>query len=256
MVYVSEVEGLFPFVDPSNQILDRMYLIQEAVGDVSRQLAAATDDSHLLFVFKDTMLLVRDCALDTSRATDALARFTQAVSSSFTALDVHLDVHLSNIGIRYQAYLDCLEELLTKSIRAVDALLTLDDCVAHTLSYALIIHYIMLHVLIPLNTWLYLIEPSSRAIMLTRGRTTLASIRENVVEIEDSIRLLQSYASDARAHFRPGILSDIRGEPLEKRMELDSALEAVESHLWGSINGMEFVAQRVGWASNASMYLR
>ncbi|TRM68957.1 hypothetical protein BD626DRAFT_472474 [Schizophyllum amplum] len=255
MAYNSrEIGELFPFLEPAGKIQRRLYMIPYAVKSASSQLAASTTDPHLQSMFKDTMMLLRDCALDASHTMSALSNFFRALSSTFRELDVDLDTHLSVIDTRYHAVVERLEELLDMSLRVAKALVGLEECVTNTLAYTPGIHFILIHALYPLVTRWNLVPISPRGVMLIDGCSSLNNIRLSVVEISASVRLLKSYTSGARAHFSVDYLRDVRRLPYDRREALVSALKTITLDLGGAVHAINSMTSRIKRASSPSLY--
>ncbi|KAL1729501.1 hypothetical protein EV714DRAFT_284832 [Schizophyllum commune] len=236
MVYISEVEHLFPFVEPTHQIYDRMFMLQDCLPTAARQLAEATTDASLHSAFIYALHDLCDCATALAHAMGALSYFTGAISQSFMSVDAELDPFILEIGTLYDAFINCLEDL--------------EDMVVQTLSYPPCIDHMLVKYIFPFIARHWIIDLSPRAIMLTAGRSTLVDVRLTVLEIADLLRVLKTYASDARAHFRPEVLASIRAQPLDTRTALSSALDAVTRDLRGGVHAMESASQRIGYAIN------
>ncbi|KAL1759952.1 hypothetical protein FB107DRAFT_204063 [Schizophyllum commune] len=250
MTYISEVEHLFPFVEPTHQIYDRMFMLQDRLPSAARQLAEAATDASLHSAFISALHDLCDCATALAHAMSALSYFTGAISQSFMSVDAELDPLILETGKLYDVFIACLEDVLSLADRSNVALLRLEDMVVQTLSYPPCIDYMLVKYLFPFIARHWIIDLSPRAIMLTAGRSTLVDVRLTVLEIADLLRVLKTYASDARAHFRPEVLASIRAQPLDTRTALSSALDAVTRDLRGGVHAMESASQRIGYAIN------
>ncbi|KAL1759951.1 hypothetical protein FB107DRAFT_204190 [Schizophyllum commune] len=255
MVYISQIEHHFPFIEPAHQITDRIFMLQDGLPKVADRLAAATTDTPVRSAAVNALNATRDCATNVGHAMDALSKFTRAISKSFMDVDGELDPHVREIGLLYEAFLDRLDNVLDSADRSNSAWSKLEDVMVHTLSYPPVVDYVFVHVLLPFMTRHKLVDLPSRAFMLTSGRTTLANARLNVQEIADLARHLITYASDSRANFRVEVLAGIRAQTVDKRTILISALDAVYSELRGAFHAMESSAQRLGWMAEDMTYL-
>ncbi|KAI5890101.1 uncharacterized protein SCHCODRAFT_02546260 [Schizophyllum commune H4-8] len=248
MVYISEVEHLFPFVEPTHQIYDRMFMLQDCLPTVARQLSEATTDMSVHGALIDAIYKLRDCATAVAHAMSALSDFTRAISSFFEDVESELDLQIVEIAKHYEAFLDCLENVLNLTSRCDDALVKAEAVMVHALSYhPSIVDYVLVKYLFPFIARHWIIDLSPRAIMLTAGRSTLGDVRLTVFEIADLMRLLRTYASESRAHFRLDVLVGIRAQPKDTRTALSSALDAVTRDLRGGVHAMESAEQRIGY---------
>ncbi|KAI5890100.1 uncharacterized protein SCHCODRAFT_02690112 [Schizophyllum commune H4-8] len=255
MVYISQVEHLFPFIEPAHQITDRIFMLQDGLPRVADQIAAATTDTPVRLAAINALNATRDCATNVGHAMDALSKFTRAISKSFMDVDGELDPHVREIGVLYEAFLDCLENVLDSADQSNNAWSKSEDIVIHTLSYPPVVDYVFVHHLFPFIIRHNLVDLSSRAVMLTSGRTTLANARLNVLDIADLARHLKTYAADSRANFRLEVLAGIRAQTVDSRSLLASALDAVYNELRGAVHAMESSAQRFGWMADDMTYL-
>ncbi|KAL1679017.1 hypothetical protein EV122DRAFT_210863 [Schizophyllum commune] len=255
MVYISEVQHLFPFIEPVHQMTDRIFMLQDGLPRVADRLAAATTDKPVRLAAINALHATRDCATNVGHALDALSKLTLAISKSFVDVDAELDPRVGEIGVLYEAFLDCLGNVLDSADQSNDAWSKLEDITVQTLSYPPVMNYFFVHFLFPFITRHNLVDLSSRAVMLTSGRTTLANARLNVLEIADLARHLEAYASDSRANFRVEVLAGIRAQTTDRRTILISALDAVWSELDGASHAMESSAQRLGWMAEDMTYL-
>ena len=232
----------------------RIYMLQNVLPSVAEQLAESTTDASVRSAFQSAIKDLRDCATAVTDATDALSHFTRAISQSFMTDDSPIDPYILEIGKLYEAYMDRLEDVLGSAGRSSDALGRLDGIIIHAMSYPLVVDYVFVNVLFPFIARHRLVDLSSRAIMLTTGRTTLHNVRSNVHEIADLARLLKAYAADARAHFRLDAIVGIRALPTDKRLALNAALDAVYFDLRSGVHGMESASRQIGWATNILGY--
>ena len=225
-------------------------MLQDRLPSAARQLSEATTDVSLHSAFISALHDLCDCATALAHAMGALSYFTGAISQSFMSVDAELDPLILETGKLYDAFIACLEDVLSLADRSNVALLRLEDMVVQTLSYPPCIDHMLVKYIFPFIARHWIIDLSPRAIMLTAGRSTLVDVRLTVLEIADLLRVLKTYASDARAHFRPEVLASIRAQPSDTRTALSSALDAVTRDLRGGVHAMESASQRIGYAIN------
>ncbi|KAI5890096.1 uncharacterized protein SCHCODRAFT_02546243 [Schizophyllum commune H4-8] len=215
-------------------MLERIFLIQHGVPVIARPLAEPGANTSVRLAFADTAHVLHVCAMAVARVVRVLARFTQAMLEAVTAVDTEVEPHGLKLSGLYDTFMERLENLLKSIDRSNEALVRLDGLITQTLSYPPVFNYVFLRHIIPFIMRHNAIRLSSRAIIMTAGRPTLANIRLTVLEIADMAHRLRNHASDGRAHFSLDGLVEIWGLSQDKRSKLCDALNTIVFDLDGS----------------------
>ncbi|KAL1662671.1 hypothetical protein GGF50DRAFT_58527 [Schizophyllum commune] len=215
-------------------MLERIFLIQHGVPVTARPLAEPGANASVRLAFAETAHVLHDCAMAVARAIRVLARFTQAILEAVTAVDTEVEPHGLKLSGLYDTFMERLEDLLKSTDRSNEALVRFDGLITQTLSYPPVLNYVFLRHIIPFIMRHNAMGLSSRAVIMTTGRPTLANIRLNVLEIADLARRFRNYVLDGRAHFSLDGLVEIWGLSQDKRSKLCDALNTIVFDLDGS----------------------
>ncbi|KAL1679021.1 hypothetical protein EV122DRAFT_210829 [Schizophyllum commune] len=215
-------------------MLERIFLIQHGVPVIGRPLAGLGANASVRLTFAETGQALHDCAMAVARAIRVLARFTQAMLEAVKAVDTEVEPHGLKLSGLYDTFVERLEDLLKSTDRSNEALVRFDGLITQTLSYPPVSNYVLIKHLIPFIMRHNAMELSSRAVIMTTGRPTLANIRLTVLEIADMTRHLRNHVSDGRAHFSLNGLVEIWGLSQGKRSKLCDALNTIVFDLDGS----------------------
>ncbi|KAL1744830.1 hypothetical protein HDZ31DRAFT_63722 [Schizophyllum fasciatum] len=251
MVCISEVQALFPFVEPARQMLQIVNIIRASFTRIAGRLVPCTGDADaaLWDTLKGAAHALRECAAGAATFLGALAAFVRAVAACFTVDGAGMTKQVAQIGEAFKAFADGLAGFLGACGRAVAILDDLDGRITDTLMYPRAVRGLVLGAWVPLVRKCCAVRLSPRAVMLTTGRDELRALRVTVIEFSGLAHFIKACSFDAfmKIRFSDDVLKEIRARSCYWRAATECAVGVIITDLNKTSRETMNASKQISW---------